>query len=66
MPYYVLLTSNPRTVKRVLKVLARHGDTHLVTVAIVIHTDRRELLGGIAKVGDISVVRGYLLPPASN
>jgi len=62
MPYYVIVTSDPRAVKRVLRILRRHADSHIVAVAVVVYTDKYELLGGITKVGEVSVVRGYLLP----
>ena len=63
MTYYVIVTSDPRTAKRVLRVLARN-DSQIVAVAIVART-RKHVLGGVVKVGEVRIVKGYpLLLPA--
>jgi len=56
----VIVTSDPRTAKRVLRILMRNN-SQIVSVAIVAYTDRHGLPGGVANVGEVSITRGYLL-----
>jgi len=55
----VIVTQDPHTAKRVLRTLLRNN-SQIVSVAIVAYT-RKQVLGGVAKVGEVRVARGYPL-----
>jgi len=59
MTYYVIVTSDPRRARYVLRVLGRYAEVRVLAVAILAYTDKHYLVAAASNIRGITISRGY-------